>query len=62
MALARKAPHLLALNPDIAVVQEWNLGVMVQDGRWVHFEMDLGNDEHREAFWRGEVPAGVKLI
>jgi hypothetical protein len=41
---------------------QWNLGVMVQDGRWVHFEMDLGNDEHREAFWLGKVPAGVRLI
>jgi hypothetical protein len=40
----------------------WNLSVMVQCSRWVHFEMDLGNGEHREAFWRGEVPAGVRLI
>jgi hypothetical protein len=45
-----------------SVTGQWNLGVMAQDGRWVHFEMDLGNDEHREAFWRGEVPAGVRLI
>jgi hypothetical protein len=44
------------------VAGQWNLGVMVQDGRWVHFEMDLGNDEHRKAFWHGEVPVGVKFI
>jgi hypothetical protein len=45
-----------------SVTGQWNLGVIAQDGRWVYFEMDLGNDAHREAFWRGEVPAGVRLI
>jgi hypothetical protein len=45
-----------------AVRGEWNVGVLAPDGHWVHFEMDLGNQEHREAFWRGEVPDTVKLI
>jgi hypothetical protein len=40
---------------------QWNMGVLIGDG-WVHFEIDLGNKDHREAFWRGEVPSGVKLL
>jgi hypothetical protein len=39
----------------------WNVGVL-SDGRWVYFEMDLGNSEHREAFLQGMVPAGVRLL
>ena len=39
----------------------WNMGVH-QDGKWRHFEMDLGNPEHRAAFLRGEVPAGVCVV
>jgi hypothetical protein len=40
---------------------KWNMGVL-KDGRWVHFEMDLGNEQHRKAFLSGEVPNGAKLI
>jgi hypothetical protein len=40
----------------------WNVGVLNDDGRWVHFEIDLGNMEHRQAFRRGEVPVGAKLL
>lgn len=36
----------------------WWMGVL-ENGAWVHFEMDLGNPKHREAFLRGEVPKGV---
>jgi hypothetical protein len=43
------------------VTGTWNVGVLV-DGGWKHCEIDLGDDRHREAFWKGEVPAGVKLI
>jgi hypothetical protein len=39
----------------------WNVGVLV-DGGWVHFEIDLGNQQHREAFWQGHVPAGARLL
>ena len=39
----------------------WNMGVRNGDG-WVHFEMDLANKQHRQAFWRGEVPSGVKPL
>jgi len=40
----------------------WGAGVLSGEGRWVNFRMDLGNKEQREAFLRGEVPAGVELI
>jgi hypothetical protein len=36
----------------------WNMGVL-KDGVWHHFKMDLGDPDHRAAFWRGEVPADL---
>jgi hypothetical protein len=33
---------------------------VLKDGEWMPFQMDLGNREHRAAFLRGEVPAGIK--
>jgi hypothetical protein len=38
------------------------MSVLGQDGLWVHFEMNLGNARQRDAFLRGEVPQGIKLI
>ncbi len=38
----------------------WAMGVL-EDGEWVHFQMDLGNKKHRAAFFQGEVPEGVEL-
>ncbi len=32
---------------------------VLRDGQWVTFQMQLSNYNHREAFFRGEVPAGV---
>ncbi len=43
------------------VTGTWNMGV-ISDGRFLHFEMDLANEQHRNAFWNGEVPKGVKLV
>ena len=40
---------------------EWNMGVL-KDGDWVHFQMDLGNEHHRKAFFGGQVPDGAKLL
>ncbi|HEY9139295.1 MAG TPA: hypothetical protein VIN93_00290 [Bryobacteraceae bacterium] len=40
----------------------WNVGVLKDDGNWVHFEMDLGNKEHRQAFLNGQVPDGATLL
>ena len=44
-----------------AVTGTWNVGVLV-DGHWANFEIDLGNEQHREAFWQGQVPVGVRLL
>lgn len=41
------------------VTGTWNMGV-IKDGRWLHFAMDLGNEQHRKAFLSGEVPDGAK--
>jgi hypothetical protein len=43
------------------VTGEWNMGVL-KNGRWVNFEMDLGNQQHRNAFWNGEMPDGAKVL
>ncbi len=39
----------------------WSMSVL-SDGEWKCFEMDLGNSDHRAAFLRGEVPAGVTIM
>jgi hypothetical protein len=39
----------------------WNMGIL-QDGAWLHFTMDLGDPDHREAFLNGEVPADLSVI
>jgi len=38
----------------------WWMGVL-RDGKWTHFEMDLGNQKQRESFFQGLVPDDVKL-
>jgi hypothetical protein len=42
------------------VTGTWWMGVL-RDGKWVHFQMDLANLEHRAMFLRGEVPDGAIL-
>jgi hypothetical protein len=37
----------------------WWMGVL-QDGDWQHFQMDLGNHQHRAAFFQGMIPDGVQ--
>ena len=39
----------------------WNMGVF-QDGTWHHFKMDLGDPDHRAAFFAGEVPSDLSAI
>jgi hypothetical protein len=39
----------------------WNMAVL-QEGTWRSFTMDLGDPEHREAFWAGEVPSDVAAV
>jgi hypothetical protein len=41
------------------VTGPWWMAVR-QDDRWVAFQMDLGNREHRQAFVDGRVPHGVR--
>jgi hypothetical protein len=43
---------------DDSVDGEWWMGIL-EDERWTHFQMDLGNDKHRQAFLSGRVPKGV---
>jgi hypothetical protein len=35
---------------------------ILKQGKWVSFEMDLGNAQHRKAFLKGEVPTGITPI
>ena len=43
------------------VTGPWNMAVL-QDGTWNHFTMDLGDPDHREAFFNGEVPPDLSAI
>jgi hypothetical protein len=52
--------HILWQFPD-QVSGSWWMGVL-EAGLWVHFQMDLGNPTHREAFMAGAIPPGVKRI
>jgi hypothetical protein len=35
---------------------------VLQEGSWHHFDMDLGDPDHREAFLNGEVPPDVSSV
>lgn len=39
---------------------EWTMAVLDEEAEWVSFKMELGDLAMREAFLRGEVPAGTK--
>ena len=39
----------------------WNMGIL-QDGTWLHFTMDLGDPDHRDAFLSDEVPEDLSVI
>jgi hypothetical protein len=39
----------------------WWMGILGEDGRWIHFQMELGNLAQRGQFLRGELPLGVTL-
>ena len=51
--------HILWQFSD-SVKGDWWMSVL-RDGEWQDFQMDLGNREHREAFFEGRVPDGVEL-
>lgn len=44
-----------------AVSGAWNMAVL-QDDTWHHFQMDLGDPDQREAFFRGEVPPDASQV
>jgi hypothetical protein len=44
-----------------SVTGPWNMGIL-QDGTWNHFEMDLGDPDHRAAFLSGEIPSDLSAI
>jgi hypothetical protein len=50
--------HILWQFSD-TVSGNWWMGVLV-NGKWQHFQMDLGNPAHREAFQDGRIPKGLK--
>jgi hypothetical protein len=52
--------HIVWQFSDI-VSGPWNMGI-IKDGIWYHFKMDLGDPDHRAAFFAGEVPADVAAI
>ena len=39
----------------------WNMAVL-QDDTWHHFQMDLGDPDQRDAFFRGEVPPDASQV
>ena len=39
---------------------KWWMAVR-KKGKWVRFQMDIGNKKHRAAFLKGDVPDGVKV-
>ncbi len=43
---------------DDSISGECLMGVL-ENGEWRHFEMDLGNPTHKEAFKAGKIPSGV---
>ena len=44
-----------------SVTGPWNMGIL-QDATWYHFEMDLGDPDHRAAFLSGEIPSDLSAI
>ena len=51
--------HILWQFPDDVSGPWWM--ALLHEGKWVHFQMDLGEVDHRRAFFRGEVPNGVEI-
>jgi len=41
---------------------DWNMALLDHNGRWISFEMELGNREQRDAFLQGVLPNGVKVL
>jgi hypothetical protein len=53
----------IAWDPTLEVrsVSGWREVAVLREGRWVPFQIDLSNESHVQAFWRGEIPEGIRL-
>jgi hypothetical protein len=51
--------HILWQFPD-SVSGDWWMGVL-QQGRWVHFKMNLADREQRQAYFNGDIPPRTQL-
>jgi hypothetical protein len=41
---------------------DWAMAILNFNKKWIKFNMDLGNKKQRAAFFKGEVPEGLKTI
>ncbi len=53
--------HILWQFSD-SVSGPWNMAIRKTLGSWTAFEMDLGDNEQRQAFWNGKVPKGANKL
>jgi hypothetical protein len=53
--------HILWQFPEDAA-GTLNAAVLGPTHRWIPFEMDLGDPEHRRAFLAGQVPQGARRL
>ncbi len=53
--------HILWQFSD-SVSGHWNMAIKKTFGGWAAFEMDLGDNEQRQAFFIGKVPKGANKI
>ena len=53
--------HILWQFPE-DVTGTLNMAVLDPASRWIPFEMDLGDPEHRRAFLAGQVPEGARRL
>lgn len=40
----------------------WKMAVLDKHGKWIKFEIDLGNKKHRKTFLAGKIPNNAKII
>lgn len=53
--------HILWQFSD-SVDGPWYMSILNDEGKWIKFEMDLGNKNHRKAFIENKIPDDVELI
>ena len=53
--------HHIVWQFSDSVSGPWSMAVL-QEGSWHHFDMDLGDPDHREAFLNGEVPPDMSSV